>query len=264
MNPYLHGVDVLGEGNLGVADILPRNLGTGDDVFDDILGVILGEQTVPQAVTYVDKPTVTLVQQALKNKGADLGKSGPNHDGVDGSFGSKTAAAIRTVQQVIGLPVTGAIDAGVLAALNIPAPTTAPSRTNAGSSASAAAQDVANTATNAAAEADKADTASGVQDAAAAVQAASTASPPAPAAVQAEAARAAAKAKAARTPAEIKEAGAAVAAAGDKVAAAAGQTFWGSPAWRGAPMKRWQAAVGGFGIGAVVLGITATLLKRRR
>ena len=42
----------------------------------------------------VDRPSdITAFQQYAKSKGADLGKSGPNKDGVDGQWGSKTQAA---------------------------------------------------------------------------------------------------------------------------------------------------------------------------
>ena len=40
-------------------------------------------------------PDVKLLQKALKALGADLGRFGPNRDGVDGKFGEKTLAALR-------------------------------------------------------------------------------------------------------------------------------------------------------------------------
>jgi tape measure domain-containing protein len=52
------------------------------------------------------------VQQALKDLGYDIGKTG-----VDGIIGKNTEAAIKAFQQLKGLKVTGVIDAETLAAL---------------------------------------------------------------------------------------------------------------------------------------------------
>lgn len=41
-------------------------------------------------------PKVTQIQTYLKGKGYDLGTSGPNKDGVDGQWGNKTLAAVKT------------------------------------------------------------------------------------------------------------------------------------------------------------------------
>ena len=166
----------------------------------DLLGAVaelLGETTVPQATTYVDKPTVLAVQSALKAKGFDPGP-------IDGVFGPKTAAAIKKMQASVSIPTTGVIDYGVLSTLRVQAPASAPTRTEAGTSASAAAQDVAKVANNAAGEATKADTSTKVQEIAQVVQAAATAAPPAPPAVQAEVKKAVEQAKAAKTPEEVK------------------------------------------------------------
>lgn len=66
---------------------------------------------------------VKLIQAALKNNNKyDLGTSGPNGDGVDGDFGSKTDAAVRKFQEQQayagnyaalgnGTPVKGEVDA---------------------------------------------------------------------------------------------------------------------------------------------------------
>jgi hypothetical protein len=41
-------------------------------------------------------PKVTQIQTYLKGKKYDLGTSGPNKDGVDGKWGNKTLAAVKT------------------------------------------------------------------------------------------------------------------------------------------------------------------------
>ena len=43
-------------------------------------------------------PTIIKIQQALKDKGYDIGTSGPNKDGIDGIYGPKTKAAISQFQ----------------------------------------------------------------------------------------------------------------------------------------------------------------------
>ena len=46
---------------------------------------------------YVDKPLVTKIQQSLKEKGINLGTSGPNKDGIDGVLGKLTLNGIISV-----------------------------------------------------------------------------------------------------------------------------------------------------------------------
>jgi hypothetical protein len=41
-------------------------------------------------------PKVTQIQTYLKGKKYDLGTSGPNKDGIDGKWGNKTLAAVKT------------------------------------------------------------------------------------------------------------------------------------------------------------------------
>jgi hypothetical protein len=41
-------------------------------------------------------PKVTQIQTYLKGKGYDLGTSGSNKDGIDGKWGGKTLAAVKT------------------------------------------------------------------------------------------------------------------------------------------------------------------------
>ena len=57
-----------------------------------------------------DAASIKAVQQALKDKGHDPGE-------VDGTMGSKTAAALRDYQRKEGLEATGTADAETLAKL---------------------------------------------------------------------------------------------------------------------------------------------------
>lgn len=57
------------------------------------------------------------IQRALLARGFDLGKSGPNKDGVDGLIGDKTRTAIKAVQRAAGLAVTGMVDPATAALL---------------------------------------------------------------------------------------------------------------------------------------------------
>jgi len=49
---------------------------------------------------------VKLIQQVLLEEGYDLGKSGPNGDGVDGKFGKKTKKAVQDYQRKYDLPIS--------------------------------------------------------------------------------------------------------------------------------------------------------------
>ena len=49
---------------------------------------------------------VKLIQQVLLEEGYDLGKSGPNGDGVDGKFGKKTKEAVQDYQRKYDLPIS--------------------------------------------------------------------------------------------------------------------------------------------------------------
>ncbi len=78
---------------------------------------VLGEVTIPKAgVSYTDRATVLAVQKALKAIEIDPGP-------LDGVFGPKTAAAVRILQNTLGMEPSGVIDYGVLIALKISAPT---------------------------------------------------------------------------------------------------------------------------------------------
>lgn len=56
---------------------------------------------------------VGMAQWAMVDLGYDLGKSGPNKDGVDGDFGDFTEEAVNSIKGSIGLPMDGAIDEDV-------------------------------------------------------------------------------------------------------------------------------------------------------
>jgi hypothetical protein len=56
------------------------------------------DTTLPpnKSTGYVNKPLVTKIQQSLKEKGINLGTSGPNKDGIDGVLGKLTLNGIIT------------------------------------------------------------------------------------------------------------------------------------------------------------------------
>lgn len=237
-NKYLVGAIALG------ARHRPRGtgyqvFGIGEFEFDpDDFYPLIGTDTVPAAVSYTDQPTVLAVQAALKDKGFDPGP-------LDGIFGPKTSKAIKAAQKAAGKGQTGVVDYGVLAMLGVKAPAYTPTTTTAGRSASAAAQD-------ADAVAAKAQTPAQVQAASEAVVAANAvALPPPPPEVQTKVAQASAAAKSAKTPAEVAVAAKQVQDAAQAVVSAT--SFWGSPMWAGAPVRRWQGAVGvGAGLAVAV------------
>ena len=224
--------------------------GTDDEIGDAVV-------TIPSAgATYTDAKTVTAVQSALVKKGYDLGSSGPNNDGVDGVFGSKTKAAIKKVQGVIGEDQNGQIDTGIIMALQVTPGVLPPGVTMAGRAAVQA-----QVALDAATAAEHASTPSDVQTAAqSTVDAVNAAAPPAPPAVKQAAQDALTKAKAAKTPDQVKAAAQDVQAAAKDVHAAVAPSWWKTPAWTGG-LERWKVAaiasggiVGLGALAAVVLG----------
>jgi len=60
---------------------------------------------------------VKQLQRLLKELGFDLGKFGPNKDGIDGVLGARTEAAIRAAQKRLGLPQTGVATGSFLSKL---------------------------------------------------------------------------------------------------------------------------------------------------
>lgn len=219
--------------------------------------LVEGVQTIPSAgVSYTDYDTVLAVQRALLAKGYKLPKYG-----ADGDLGSETVSAIKAMQKDAGLSQTGVIDYGVLMALGVKAPSSTPTRSTAGSSASAARKDVQAVADNAAKAADDAETAFEVQQAAAQVKAvAEQAAPPPPPEVQAKVAKAQAKAKAASTPAEVKEAKKELQEAAQEVQQAVGAGTWYERRVLGLPL--WQVLLGGVGVAALGVGVYGVMRKR--
>jgi peptidoglycan hydrolase-like protein with peptidoglycan-binding domain len=57
-----------------------------------------------------------MVQQALVDLKYDLGEFGPNKDGVDGKYRSKTSSAVKQfkVDQNLGAQSTGSTERGVI------------------------------------------------------------------------------------------------------------------------------------------------------
>jgi hypothetical protein len=61
-----------------------------------IADAVNGTTLISRSDRHLSKPEVMRVQRALKDLGMDLGTYGPNGDGVDGQYGSKTHAAFKT------------------------------------------------------------------------------------------------------------------------------------------------------------------------
>lgn len=82
----------------------------------DVTGAIpkLGDRTLQQGDKGED---VSELQTILVKRGYNLGAYGPNKDGVDGSFGSKTLAAVKDFQKANGLTADGIVASKTLAAL---------------------------------------------------------------------------------------------------------------------------------------------------
>ncbi len=60
-------------------------------------------QTAPRS----QKENMVAIQQKLKSLGYDLGTYGPNKDGIDGNYGKRTLAAIKSFQTKNGVKSTG-------------------------------------------------------------------------------------------------------------------------------------------------------------
>lgn len=231
--------------------------------------VVLGVQTIPSAgVNYnADHDTVLAVQKALKAKGYDPGK-------LDGVFGSKTSSAIKAMQKDANLPQTGDVDYGVLIALQVSAPSSAPRRSDAGISASAAHQNAENLDKSVADEDRKeaqaqlaqaggdaammAQTPAQVQQAA---QKVADAAKDAPTAVQQKVAAAKQRAAAARTPAEVAAAKQEVQQAAAAVVSTVKPSFFNRDAFLG--LKVWHVGLVGVGLAAVTFGIAGLFGGRR-
>jgi peptidoglycan hydrolase-like protein with peptidoglycan-binding domain len=212
---------------------------------------LLGVDVIPTVgANYTDAKTVAAVQAALVRKGYNVGTTGPNHDGVDGMLGPKTAAAIKKMQGDIGQVQTGKIDEGVIMALQVTPGVLPPGVTIQGRAALQA-----QVALDAATAAEHADTPSDVQ---AAAQAAVDAAPPAPPELKQAAQKALVKAKAATTPAQVQAAAAEVKSAALDVHAAVKPSWFAEPAWGGGP-PRWQILTitgGGIvGLGALLFAL---------
>lgn len=209
--------------------------------------------TIPTAgANYTDAKTVAAVQKALVGLHYNLGTSGPNSDGVDGVFGSKTKAAIKKLQSVTGAEQNGRIDEGVIAALKVTPGVLPPGVTMQGRAAvqAQAALDAATTAEHAVTPSDAQDAAQQL------VVVADIAAPPPPPEVRAKVEQAVAQAKAATTPVQVKAAAVAVKAAAQEVHDAVKPSWMETPAWEGGP-ERWKVgaavAAGAVGAGALVV-----------
>lgn len=201
---------------------------------------VIGEQTIPTAgADYTDAKTVAAVQAALVKRGADLGTSGPDGNGVDGIIGSKTRAAVKVVQKTIGAAQTGKIDEGVIAALGVTPGVLPP-----GVSLQGRAAVQAQVALDAATAAEHAQTPADVQ---AAAQQAYDAAPAEPPALKQAAAAVLSKSRSATTPAQVKAAAAAVKDVAMATYKEVKLPWWKAPAWPGGPAS-WKVGTAGAGV----------------
>ena len=60
------------------------------------------------------------LQAKLKALGHDLGTSGPNGDGIDGGYGTKTTAAVKAEQGKAGHAQSGSLDVKLWRVLDAP------------------------------------------------------------------------------------------------------------------------------------------------
>lgn len=221
---------------------------------------VLGDAavTIPTVgAIYTDAKTVAAVQQALVNKGYDLGATGPAKNGVDGVFGPKTKTAIKNIQSIIGETQNGQIDVGVIMALQVTPGVLPPGVTLAGRAAvqSQVALDAATAAEHAQTPTDVQIAAQQVAQVAAAADADAASSssssdeaygPPLPPAVKKQVQAAVAQAQAATTPAQVQAAAVNVQAAALAVNESVAPSWWKMPAWSGG-IPRWQVAALGAG-----------------
>ena len=218
--------------------------------------VLLGAEVRPTVgANYTDAKTVAAVQAALVKLGYDLGKTGPNKDGVDGDFGPKTKKAIKKLQKTLNTEAHGRIDEGVIMALKVTPGVLPPGVTMEGRAA-VQAEAAVKAAKIAEAAADKGDKPAAVQAAQAVVEAA----PAQPPELKEKAKAIVAKVQAASTPEEVKKAAEDVKKVAEDVKSAT-LPWWQERAWAGGP-QRWQAGLAGGG-GVVGLGLLFALLARR-
>lgn len=72
---------------------------------------VVNEQLVDKPLKFGDRgDAVKDLQYKIKMLGVDLGKGGPNKDGVDGIFGNLTKRALQNLQTRFKIPVTGQLD----------------------------------------------------------------------------------------------------------------------------------------------------------
>ncbi len=95
------------------APFLP-SLQSGEVPGESDAWTVVGEDVIPTAGQNYDNDSVTVlaVQQALKAKGFNPGP-------LDGTYGPKTAAAVKALQGSLGAGQSGVIDEGVISALKV-------------------------------------------------------------------------------------------------------------------------------------------------
>lgn len=83
-----------------------------------VLAQYINESEVDDVIKKGDKgPQVGAWQRALKSLGYDLGTYGPNKDGIDEDFGSKTEDATNQFKGSVGLLQNGIVDSATMSAM---------------------------------------------------------------------------------------------------------------------------------------------------
>ena len=111
-----------------------NNINTIETIPADIEGLSLDLSTLPKEIKISDivnnqdnrdlitrgarGESVEEFQRILRDLGYDLGKFGPNGDGVDGKFGRMTKEAVKSFQRDHGLTADGIIGINTATALS--------------------------------------------------------------------------------------------------------------------------------------------------
>ena len=90
---------------------MPKIIKIKESELRNLVNQVIGEQMVEKPLQFGDRgDKVMELQNKLKSIGANLGKGGPNKDGVDGRFGDLTKKALEAVQGRFKIPQTGTYD----------------------------------------------------------------------------------------------------------------------------------------------------------
>jgi|694.fasta_scaffold74537_3 peptidoglycan hydrolase-like protein with peptidoglycan-binding domain len=90
---------------------MPKIIKIKESELRNLINQVISEQLVEKPLKVGDRgDKVMELQNRLKSIGANLGKGGPNKDGVDGRFGNLTKKALESIQGRFKIPLTGTYD----------------------------------------------------------------------------------------------------------------------------------------------------------